>query len=127
MTPIFPPGIPKPIAPYSPGVLADGILYVSGTLAMDENRNVLHVGDAEAQTRVVLDTITKVVEAAGGTMADVVSNQLFIKDWADFPEVNKAYTDYFPGDKPARYCVACVLVKPDCLIEIATTAHIGKK
>ena len=84
MRPIIPPGSGTPLAPYSPGVLADGVLYVSGTLAFDKDNNVVHVGDAEAQTRHVLDTIRAVVEAAGGGMADVVFNSILITDWANY-------------------------------------------
>ena len=49
-TVILPPGTQTPIAPFSPGTLADGVVYVSGTLAFDKDNNVAHVGDAEGQT-----------------------------------------------------------------------------
>jgi aminoacrylate peracid reductase len=124
---IVPEGTAKPIAPYSPGTLADGVLYVSGTLPFDKNNDVVHVGDAGAQTRHVLETIKSVIETAGGTMEDVTMNHIFVTDWANYQAVNKVYAEYFPGDKPARYCVQCGLVKPDALVEIATVAHIGKK
>jgi aminoacrylate peracid reductase len=124
---VLPPGTSTPIAPFSPGTLADGVVYVSGTLAFDKDNNIVHVGDAAAQTRHVLETIKSVVETAGGTMDDVTFNSIFIKDWADYPSLNKVYAEYFPGDKPARYCIQCGLVKPDALVEIATIAHIGKK
>lgn len=124
---IIPPGTSKPLAPYVPGTLADGIVYVSGTLPFDQDNNVVHVGDAAAQTRHVLDTIKKVIETAGGNMDDVTFNQIFIRDWADYAAINAVYAEYFPGDKPARFCIQCGLVKPDALIEIATTAHIGQK
>jgi aminoacrylate peracid reductase len=126
-TVIIPPGSGTLIAPYSPGVVADGVLYVSGTLAFDANNNVAHVGDAAAQTRQVLETIKGVIEAAGGTMDDVTFNHVFVKDWADYGAINKVYAEYFPGDKPARYCVQVGLVRPDFLVEIASIAHIGKR
>lgn len=125
ITAVIPPGLGKPLAPYSPGALADGALYVSGTLPFDKNNAVVHVGDAAAQTRHVLDTIKGVVEAAGGSMADVAFNMIFITDWANYAAINAVYAEYFPGDKPARYCIQCGLVKPDALIEIASIAHIG--
>ena len=124
-TAIIPPGTGKPLAPYVPGTLADGVLYVSGTLPCDKDNNVLHPGDIAAQTRLVLDTIKGVVEAAGGTMADVTFNQIFLTDWASYAGMNAVYAEYFPGEKPARYCIKCELVKPGALVEIATTAHIG--
>lgn len=123
---IIPPGTGAPIAPFSPGTLADGVVYVSGTLAFDKDNNIAHEGNAEAQTRHVLETIKSVIETAGGTMDDVTMNHIFLKDWADYGAMNKVYAEYFPGDKPARYCITCGLVRPAALVEIASVAHIGK-
>lgn len=125
-TAVVPPGTTAPIAPYSPGTLADGVVYVSGTLPFDKQNNVVHVGNAAAQTRHVLETIKSVIETAGGTMADVTFNSIFITDWANYAAINQVYAEYFPGDKPARFCIQCGLVKPDALVEIASIAHIGK-
>jgi len=125
--PIIPAGSGKPLAPYSAGTLADGVLYVSGTLPFDADNNVLHLGDAAAQTRLVLETIQRVVEAAGGTMADVTFNQIFLTDWANYAALNAVYAEFFPGDKPARYCIQCGLVKPGALVEIASIAHIAPR
>ena len=126
-TVITPPGTGTPIAPFSPGTLADGVVYVSGTLAFDKDNNVAHVGNAEAQTRQVLETIKSVIETAGGTMDDVTFNQIFLKDWADYAAMNKVYAEFFPGEKPARFCIQCGLVRPDFLVEIASIAHVGKR
>lgn len=125
-TTITPAGTGKPLAPFVPGTLADSVLYVSGTLAFDKDNNVVHVGDAAAQTRHVLETIKSVVEAAGGTMDDVTFNSIFLTDWQNYAAINQVYAEFFPGDKPARYCIQCGLVKPDALIEIASIAHIGR-
>ena len=124
---ITPPGTQTPIAPFSPGTLADGVVYVSGTLAFDKDNNVACVGDAEGQTRIVLETIKSVIETAGGTMDDVTMNHIFLSDWSHYAALNKVYAEFFPGDKPARFCIQCGLVKPDFLVEIATIAHIGKR
>ncbi len=124
---IFPPGSGPTLAPYSPGALADGVLYVSGTLALDAKFNVVHKGDVAKQTEFVLEQIKAVIEAAGGSMADVTFNHIFITDWANYGAMNTVYGKYFPGDKPARYCIQCGLVRPDALVEIASTAHIAKK
>ncbi len=126
MQAIIPPGTGTPIAPFSPGTLADGVVYVSGTLPFDANNNVVHPGDAAAQTRHVLETIKRVIETAGGSLADVTFNMIFIKDWADYAALNSVYATYFPGDKPARYCIQCGLVKSEALVEIASIAHVGK-
>ncbi|AKN28617.1 pyrimidine utilization protein C [Stutzerimonas stutzeri] len=123
---IIPAGTGKPLAPYVPGSMADGVLYVAGTLPFDKDNNVVHVGDAAAQTRHVLETIRGVVEAAGGSMKDVTFNMIMLTDWANYAKVNEVYAEFFPGEKPARYCIQCGLVKPDALIEIASIAHIGQ-
>lgn len=120
---IIPAGSAAPLAPYSPGMQADGAIYVSGTLAFDANNEVVHLGDAAAQTRHVLETIARVLEAAGSSMADVTFNHIFLTDWANYAAINAVYAEYFPGEKPARYCVQVGLVKPGALVEIATIAH----
>ncbi|PCM44671.1 pyrimidine utilization protein C [Marinobacter sp. ANT_B65] len=125
-TSIIPEGTGKPLAPYVPGSMANDVLYVSGTLPFDKDNNVVHVGDAEAQTRHVLEAIKGVVEAANGTMDDVTFNMIMVTDWDNYDAVNKVYAEYFPGEKPARYCIKCGLVKPDALVEIASIAHVGK-
>ena len=123
---IIPAGTGAPLAPFVPGTLADGVVYVSGTLPFDKDNNVVHLGDAAAQTRHVLEIIKSVIETAGGTMDDVTMNSIFITDWANYAAVNLVYAEYFPGEKPARFCIQCGLVKPGALIEIASIAHLGK-
>ena len=108
---IIPAGSSAPLAPFVPGTLADGVVYAD---------------DPKAQTRHVLETIRKVIETAGGTMADVTFNSIFITDWKNYAAINEIYAEFFPGDKPARFCIQCGLVKPDALVEIATIAHIAK-
>ncbi len=126
-TVITPPGTQTPIAPFSPGTLADGVVYVSGTLAVDNDNKCAHVGDITGQTRQVLETIKSVIETAGGTLADVTMNHIFLKDWADYAAMNKVYAEYFPTERPARFCIVCGLVRPEFLVEIASIAHIGKR
>jgi aminoacrylate peracid reductase len=120
---IIPSGTHAPIAPFSPGMMADNVIYVSGTLAFDSNNDVVHEGDAAGQTRHILETIKRVLETAGSSLADVTFNSIFITDWANYAAVNKVYAEYFPGEKPARFCIQCGLVKPACLVEIASIAH----
>ena len=79
----------------------------------------------KAQTRHVLESIRRVVEAAGGGIEDVVFNAIFIKNLDDYQEMNEVYREYFPADPPARYCIRADLVKPEFLVEIASTAHLA--
>jgi len=122
---IVPVGSAPPLAPYSPGAKAGNTLYVSGTLAMDVAGKTVGVGDVRAQTRHVLESIKSVVVAAGGAMTDIAFNQIFLKDLSDYAAMNEVYREYFPGNPPARYCIRADLVRPEFLVEIASTAHIG--
>ena len=124
--PVIPEGSPPPLAPYSAGMLADGVLYVSGTLAIDGDGQTVGIGDAAAQTKHILDAIASVVKTAGGTLQDVTFNQIFLKDLSDYAAMNAVYKEYFPTNPPARYCIRADLVKDEFLVEIATIAHIGK-
>lgn len=122
---IIPPGSPPPLAPYSPGTKAGGFIYVSGTLAIGPKGETVGVDDATAQTRFVLESIKSVIEAGGGTMKNVVFNHIFLKDLADYAAMNAVYKEYFPESPPARYCIQAPLVRPEFLVEIATTAYVG--
>ena len=122
---IVPAGSPPPLAPYSPGTKADGIVYVSGMLAMDKDGKTIGIGDVKAQTRAVLDAIKSVVETAGGAMSDITFNSIFLKDLADYAAMNEVYREYFPSEPPARYCIRADLVRPEFLVEISSIAHVG--
>ncbi len=121
--PVIPKGAAPPLAPYSPGTRAGDTVYVAGTVALDGEGNVVGVGDIRAQTRHVLESVKAVIEAAGGSLADVAFNQIFLKDYADYAGMNEVYREYFSADPPARYCIKADLVKPEFLVEIASTAH----
>lgn len=123
--PVVPAGSPPPLAPYSPGARAGNVLYVSGTLALDTAGKLVGPGDVRVQTRHVLESIKSVLAAAGGKMSDIAFNQIFLTDLADYAAMNEVYREYFPANPPARYCIRADLVKPEFLVEIASTAHLG--
>lgn len=124
--PVIPKGSPPPLAPYSPGMKAGNMVCTSGMLALDKDGKVVGGNDAGAQTRQVMENIKTVLEAAGGSMSDVVFSLIFLADFADYAAMNKVYGEYFPKNPPARACVQAGLVKPEFLVEIAATAVIGK-
>lgn len=122
--PIIPPNSAPPLAPYSPGVRAGNMVYVSGVLPLDAQGRVVGPGDVKAQSRHVIETIKAVVEAAGGSLDDVAYNAIFLKDLSDYAAMNKVYAEYFGKTSPARYCIRADLVKPECLVEISSIAHL---
>ena len=129
MKAVFQPGAGKTLAPYSPGAMADGVLYVSGTLALDKDTNVVHVGDAAKQTEFVLDQIKAVVETAGGTMADIVKMNVYLVAEVDPAEVPKfrAIRDRYVNTRtpPASTLVVVSrLARPGWLVEIEAIAAL---
>ncbi len=124
---IIPAGSAPPLAPYSPGVRAGSTIYVSGMLSLDTQGKIVGIGDVKAQTRHILESIKAVLKEEGATMANVAFNQIFIKNLDDYAAVNEVYREYFPNPAPARYCIQANLVKPEFLVEIASTAYLSDK
>jgi aminoacrylate peracid reductase len=122
MQPIVPEGSAPPLAPYSPGAKAGHWVYTSGVLALDKDGKTVGAGDVAQQTRHILESIRGIVEAGGGSLADVVFNQIILKDIVDYAAMNKVYGEFFPKNPPARFCIAAGLVKPEFLVEIASVA-----
>ncbi len=124
--PVLPKGSPPPLAPYSPGFRSGRFVCTAGMLALDADGNLIGGGDAGAQTRQVMENIKRILEAAGGSLEDIVYNMIFLKDLADYQAMNEVYGSYFPQTPPARACVQAGLVKPEFLVEIAATAVIDE-
>ena len=124
---IIPSGSAPPLAPYSPGIESDNVVYISGTLPIDMNGNIVGEEDIAMQTRHVLKSIRSVIEASGGQMSDIVYNMIFIKDLNHYDLMNEVYKEYFPKEPPARWCIRADLVKPQFLVEISSIAHIEGK
>ena len=120
---IAPKGGARPIAPYSPGTKVGSIVYVSGTLALDENGLVVGLGDAKLQTRFILESIRSVLEQAGGKLTNIAFNYVFLRNLEDYSAMNEVYAEFFPVP-PARYCIRAELVKPELLVEIGSVAHL---
>ena len=122
--PVLPKGSPPPLAPYSPGFRSGQFVCTAGMLALDASGNLVGAGDVGAQTRQVMENIKAILEAAGGSLEDVVYNMIFLADIGDYQAMNEVYGSYFPENPPARACVQAGLVKPEFLVEIAATAVI---
>ncbi|HYK55343.1 MAG TPA: RidA family protein [Flavisolibacter sp.] len=94
---------------YSAGVLIDGWLFISGQGPLDLASGEVKRGTIEEETLLTLSHIKKIVEAAGGTLSDIVKCTVHLSDIQDFDRYNAAYASFFPGIKPARTTVQSVL------------------
>ena len=88
------------VPPFSGAVLVGDTLYLSGSIGLDENMKV--PDDAAEEARIVMNTIKSTVEAAGMTMDDIVSMQIFCSDVAHYQAFNDVYRTYFTKEFPAR-------------------------
>ena len=108
--------------PYSPGVLVDDTLYVSGQLGRDPVTATLVPGGIEAETRQALANIREVLRAAGMDFSDVVSVTAFIASFDDFARFNDVYREVFKTDPPARATVQVAGLNLGARIEIQMIA-----
>ncbi|MGA3025183.1 MAG: RidA family protein [Bryobacteraceae bacterium] len=118
------PQAPKAIGPYSQAVVHDGIVYLSGQIAIDPATNQLIEGDVVAQTHRVLGNLKAVLEAAGSSLGAVLRTTVFLKDMADFPKMNEVYGQYFNSDPPARSTVQAARLPRDVAVEIDAIAAV---
>ena len=122
--PVIPEGA-TPNPALSAGVVVGDLLFVSGHVAMDNNGNVVGEGDAEAQTRQVMDNIRGVVTAADGKMEDVAKITCFLTDIANYPAYSKVRAETWPKDPPASSTVVVAgLVRPELLVEVEAIVRL---
>jgi len=116
--PIAPPGI-KPIGPYSPGIVTQDFLYVSGQGAKDSEGKI--AADMEGQLRQCFENVKTIVEAAGLTMEHVVYAQVYLTEFADEGPLNNVWKRYFPRRPPARSTIG-VAKLPGTPVEMTVVA-----
>jgi len=116
------PKAPAAIGPYSQAILVGNTLYLAGQIAIDPATNQVRPGTIEEETKLVLDNLKAVVEAAGMTMANIVSTTVFMADLNEFPRMNAVYATYFPTNPPARATVQVARLPRDVKVEIAAIA-----
>jgi 2-iminobutanoate/2-iminopropanoate deaminase len=121
--PINPSGAAVPGIPLSPGVRAGDFLYVSGQVATDDSGNIV-IGDFDAEVNGAIDNVFKVVEAAGGTPAQIVKVQAFLTNGASFARFNELYAQRF-STPPARTTVVTGFGNPDVRVELEAIAYLG--
>ena len=113
---------PTPIGPYSQGVIAGGLLFVSGQIPIDPATDKLIEGDIKVQTEQVLKNILAVLKEAKMGPENVVKASVFLADLADFPQMNEVYEKYLGKEPPARSTIQAAALPKGARIEIDVIA-----
>lgn len=113
---------PKPIGPYSQAVVAGGLLFASGQIALDPETGEIVPGDVSAQTEQVMKNLMAVLKEAKMGPENVVKTTVFLLDMADFPKMNDVYGRYFGKEAPARSTVQAAGLPRGVKVEIDLVA-----
>jgi len=116
------PDAPAAVGPYSHGVRAGDVLYLSGQTPIDPATGRLVDGDVANQTARVFANLSAVLAAAGLTLDDVVKVNVYLVDMADFAAMNQVYASVFAEPFPARTTVAVAGLPLGARVEIAAVA-----
>jgi len=114
---------PSAIGPYSQAVVANGIVYTSGQIALTPE-GIMLGEDVVIQTKQVLQNLKAVLEEAGSSMDLVVKTTIFIDSMDDFAVINEIYEEAFGSHKPARATVAVKTLPKNALVEIDAVALV---
>jgi 2-iminobutanoate/2-iminopropanoate deaminase len=114
---------PEPIGPYSQGVKAGNMLFLSGQIAINPVSNEVIKGSIADEARQVMKNIELLLINAGCTFSDIVKTTIFLTDMKYFAEVNEVYGSYFNTDFPARETVAVAGLPKNVNVEISVTAY----
>jgi 2-iminobutanoate/2-iminopropanoate deaminase len=113
---------PKAVGPYSQGVKANGLLFISGQLPLDPKTGEFPPGGIEVQTRRSLENLKAILAAEGVSLDEVVKTTVFLQDMKDFVAMNQVYAGYFGKNAPARVCVEVAGLPKAALVEIELIA-----
>ncbi len=113
---------PRPIGPYSQGVIAGGLLFLSGQIPVDPVSNEVVAGDIQAQTERVLQNLLAILKEVKLGPEHVVKTTVYLKDMADFPRMNEVYARYLGKEPPARSTIQAAGLPKNVSVEIDVIA-----
>lgn len=114
-------GPKNPNLPFHPGVRVGDFIFVSGQVAKDDKGNMC-VGNIEDETRWTIESMRRVLNAAGADLADVVKVTTYLEDTRDFGRYNRVFAEYFPEGRIARTTVEARAVI-SCKVEMDCIAY----
>ncbi len=119
------PSAPMPIGPYNQSVIHNGVMYISGQIAIDPVSGELILDNIETETHRVLQNIRAILEAGGSGLEKVLKATVFVKDMNLFGRINAVYGEYFkPEFAPARELVQVSELPKFVNIEISVIAGL---
>ncbi len=124
-SPIHTDHAPAAIGPYSQATRAGNTVYFSGQIPLDPATGNVVEGGIEAQARRAFDNLKAVVEAAGGSMDDIVRVGLYLTDLSQFGAVNAAMAEYFEAPYPARSTIEVSALPKGVAFEVDAVMVLG--
>ena len=121
--PISTQGAPAAIGPYSQGMQAGNLLFVSGQLPINPVTGEFAGEDIASQTEMSLHNVKAILQEAGYDMSDIVKTTVFLKDMNDFAGMNSVYASFFSEPFPGRAAVEVARLPKDSLVEISAIAY----
>ena len=118
-------GAPAAIGPYSQGIVAGGLLFVSGQIPLDSRTGQMVSGGIEEQVAKVLENLNVILESAGSSLGKVVRTTVYLTDLGEFPRMNDVYRRFFDADPPARSTVQVCALPRGARVEIDAIAMVG--
>lgn len=112
-------GAPKPVGPYSQGVRAENLVFVSGQIPIDPNTGELVEDDVRVQAKMALKNVESVLVAGNSSLDMAVKMTVYLSDIADFPAVNDVFSEYFSKQLPAREAIQAAGLPRGAKIEIS--------
>ena len=113
---------PAAIGPYSQGISAENIAFVSGQLPIDPATGEFAGNDIASQTRQSLKNVQAILAENGMTMADVTKTTVLLADIAEFAEMNQVYAEFFAEPFPARAAFEVAALPKNAKVEIEAIA-----
>jgi len=113
---------PQAIGPFSQAIEAHGFVFASGQIALDSKTGELNSGSIEEQTRLVLNNLKAVFEAAEISLDNVVKCNVYLQDMNDYSGMNAVYGEFFNSPFPARAAVQVARLPKNAKVEIEAIA-----
>jgi reactive intermediate/imine deaminase len=121
---VIPQGSRKGTGHYVPGVISNGMLYISGQLPVDPETGMMPEGGVVAHAKQALANVERILLAAGLSKENVVQCRVYVPDVAFWDEVNAVYAEFFGAHKPARVVVPSRDLHGGALVEIEALAEM---